>query len=150
MPHEAAALLDRATLELAFLRHLLGELARADQEVRPEELALIDALCPPDDLRRAGLIDAVGEPTALGVAASVRAIGELPKLLSEPERLAILGRLVALSTVDGHLDREEGSLLVLAMQLLEVPSSVFDAHLDTLTDVGTVELGAPVQIEDPE
>jgi uncharacterized tellurite resistance protein B-like protein len=135
-------------LKLAFLRHLLGEIARADQQVLPEEEALIDRLCPPDQLRRAGLIDALGEPTELGRAASVRALAELPTTLSEAEKLGVLGQLVELCVVDGHIDLEEGSLLVVASRLLGIPGDRFDAHLDTLTDhVGALDLDEPVHIE---
>lgn len=148
MPTSATSLGPEA-LKLAFLRHLLGEVARADHEVRPEEAALIDAVCPPDDLRRAGLVDALGQPTELGKAAGTRALVELPALMTEGEKLDMLTQLIELSVVDGQIDRNEGSVLLIAAELLGLSPSALDRHLDTLTEhVGALELDTPVQIED--
>lgn len=122
--------LDLEVLELAFLHHLLREVAGADGALGDREAALIEQVCPPDALRRAGLIDAQGEITELGRATSIRALAVLPDALSEPDKLGLVGRLGDLARIDGRVEVGERSLVVLAAQLLRVPVDVVTAHLD--------------------
>jgi uncharacterized tellurite resistance protein B-like protein len=141
--------IDDSTLELAFLRHVLHDLAAADRVLVDAEQALIARLCPPDRLRAAGLVDEAGAGTPRGEALRQRALDELPSRLSLEARCALITQLVELCVVDGQIDRAEGSLLFTASQLLGLRTSEFDAHLDTLTEhVGSIDLDQPVQIED--
>jgi uncharacterized tellurite resistance protein B-like protein len=135
---------DTEVLKLAFVWHLLGELARADGAVTADERALADRVCPREKLVSAGLADAAGEPTDNGREARSVAADRLRDALSREQKLALLTQLFELCVVDGQMDREEGSLLFLAGSLLGVRPSELDAHLDTLTEhVGEVELDAP-------
>lgn len=142
-PADDIVLGDPEALEIAFAWRLLEELARADGVVTREEEALSARLCPPAVLAAAGLVGADGQPTALGRAARARAPDALRVRLALPDKLRILGQLFELCVVDGQLDREEGSMLLVAAGLLGVRPWELDAHLDTLTDhVGAVDADA--------
>ena len=134
---------DVETMKLVFLRHVLEDMARADNVLTPDELAMIDRLCPPAQMREAGLLDDKDQLTPLGTELRNRAIDELPRVLPLEDRLAMVTSLVELAIVDGQLDRNEGSLLYLAATLLGV-ETVFDDHLDSLTDhVTSIDIGQP-------
>lgn len=125
---------DLDTLVLVFSRHLLDDLARADGELRDDERAMVEALAPTSRLRAAGLVDDEGRYTAAWHAARTEALERLADELPRDDKLALLTRLVELSIVDGDIDRDEGSLLVLAATLLGLPPSTLDGVLDALTE----------------
>ena len=134
-------MVDERILEMVFTRHVLDAIARADDHVRPDEAALIEQICPRGLLESAGLFDANGTPTRAYEEARKQALDLLPARLPLDRKLAIVTRLLQLCVVDGHLHRDESSLLWFAAQLLGVSHADFDRHLDTLTDhVGTVYL----------
>ena len=131
-------------LTLAFARHVLDEIARADATRTPEELALLEQLCPMERLRSAGLVDANDQFTPAWTEARAQALERLPRELSRSGKLTLLTSFFEMCVVDGHIDRDEGSMLFQTASLLGVRASELDAHLDTLTEhVGTVELDAP-------
>lgn len=121
--------LDLDELKLAFLQYMVGRVSGADQVVTAAEQARIDAICPPEALRRAGLTDGTGAPTELAEAARVRALMELPGALSEAERLALVSALASLATVDGAVDLREKSYVSTAGQLLCLSLPAIAAHL---------------------
>lgn len=131
-------------LTLAFARHVLDELARADETRTPEELALLEQLCPLERLRAAGLVDTNDQYTPAWTEARAQALERLPRELSRSGKLDLLTSFFEMCVVDGHIDRDEGSMLFQTASLLGIRASELDAHLDTLTEhVGTVELDAP-------
>lgn len=131
-------------LVLAFARHVLDELARADSERTAEELALIEQICPVERLRAAGLIDAGGAFTPAWTDARAQALLRLPAELARDAKMALLESFFEMCVVDGHIDRDEGSMLFQTASLLGIRPSELDAHLDTLTEhVGMIELDTP-------
>jgi uncharacterized tellurite resistance protein B-like protein len=131
-------------LALAFARHVLDELARADSERTAEELALIEQLCPTDRLKETGLMDAAGRFTPAWTDARAQALARLPAELAHDEKMGLLTSFFEMCVVDGQIDRNEGSMLFQTAALLGVRASELDAHLDTLTDlVGLVDLDTP-------
>ena len=131
-------------LALAFARHVLDDLALADRERTAEELALIERICPPERMRAAGLVDADGRFTPAWTEARAQALERLPNELSHEGKMGLLTTFFEMCVVDGHIDRDEGSILFQTATLLGIRPSELDAHLDTLTEhVGTIELGDP-------
>jgi uncharacterized tellurite resistance protein B-like protein len=134
---------DLDVLELAFTRHVLAEIAHADDELVTAEEALMERLCPSERLVQAGLLDENGQPTHLWQTARAQALERLPLERSLDDRLALVTRFLEMAVVDGHLHRDEGSLLFRAAQLLAITPHQFDVHLDSLTEhVGAVDLDA--------
>ena len=121
--------LDLDELSLAWLQDMLGRVADADGVVVAVERELIDAVCPPEALRRAGLADADGRPTALAEPATVRALRELKGALSEEARLRLVTSLAALAAVDGRVDLRETSYVAMAGYALGLSIPVLGAHL---------------------
>lgn len=137
--------LDLSVLKLAFTRHVLDEITRADRTLTREEQALVERVAPTSALRLHGLLDLVGQPTAAFHRARAEALERLPEELPLAEKLELVTAFLEACVVDGRIDRDEGSLMYLSSRLLGVTSVQFDAHLDSLTDhVGAVELDAPL------
>lgn len=139
---------DLDVLKLAFARHVLDQMARADAAVLPGEREVIERVAPTFGLQAAGLLDMAGKPTPAFHQARTQALERLPRELPKAAKLELVTAFLELAVVDGQIAREEGSLLWLAAELLGVSSSEFDAHLDTLTEhVGEVELEDATQDE---
>jgi hypothetical protein len=134
-------LTDERMLERVFTRNLVDAIARADDHVRPDEAELVERICPAGPLRAVGLLDDRGLPTPAFEAVRREALDLLPARLTLDRKLAIVGQLLDLCVVDGHLHRDESSLLFRAAQLLGVSPAQFDGYLDSVTEhVGSVEL----------
>jgi uncharacterized tellurite resistance protein B-like protein len=121
--------LDLDALKLAFLQYMLGRVGGADKVATAREKALFDTICPPESLRRSGLADAAGQPTALADPARIRALMVLPGALSEAERLRLITPLAELAAVDGSVDLREQSYVASAGQLLALSLSTIAEHL---------------------
>lgn len=133
---------DLDVLKLAFARHVLDQIARADATVDAGERDLIEQIAPTFGLQSAGLLDMSGRPTAAFHVARAQALERLPRELPTEGKLELVTQFLELCVVDGEIHRDEGSLLWRAADLLGLTPDEFDAHLDTLTDhVGEVELG---------
>lgn len=131
-------------LRLAFKKGILDEIARADRVFTDEEQRLVDRLCPPDELRAAGFLDASGQLTSWFHTRRAEAREVLRRELRTLHRLDLLTELLELCLVDGQLHRDEGSLLLRAARELAIDTHTLNAHLDTLDQVvGTVDLGEP-------
>jgi uncharacterized tellurite resistance protein B-like protein len=116
-------------LKLAYLQDMLGRIAGADGVIVAPEKDMIDAICPPEALQKAGLADADGKATALAESATVRAMMVLPGALSQEERLQLVTPLAALCAVDGSVDLREKSYVAMAGYLLGLSIPVLSAHL---------------------
>lgn len=127
--------------KLVFSRHFLLKLARVDAKLLPEERALLDEVCPLDQLVANGLMADDGTLTAAWVEHLERARRDLPVRLELADKLAMITRFVDMAVIDGDLHHDEGVVLLEAATELGVAPEEFDAHLDGLTDqVGQVEL----------
>lgn len=132
---------DLDVLKLAFARHVLDQIARADEAVVAGERELIERVAPTFGLQSAGLLDMAGQPTAAFHQARAQALDRLPRELPITAKLELVTAFLELCVVDGEIHRDESSLLWLAAELLGITPSEFDAHLDSLTEhVGQVEL----------
>jgi uncharacterized tellurite resistance protein B-like protein len=131
---------DIDTLKLAFSRHILDRIARADEHVHDNEQVLLGLLAPEGRMRDAGFLDDAGELTPEYDSARARALERLPVAMSLKEKLDLVSQFLDMCIVDGHIDRDEGSALFDAAQLLGVTPQQFDRHLSSLDLVGEVEL----------
>lgn len=130
-------------LLLAFSRHVLDQIARADETIAIEEKAFLEFTCPPDAME-AARFTTEGRLNRRFREARLEALERLPTELDLAAKLELVSTFLDMCIVDGQLDAGEGSLLYRAAELLEVTPSQFDAHLESLTEhVGSVELGEP-------
>jgi uncharacterized tellurite resistance protein B-like protein len=134
-----------ATLRLAFTRHVLDLIAQSDGQVVQAESDFVERTAPDSALAQAGLIDEFGARTVAFEEAREEALARLPVELSLAERLSLLDVFFELVLADGELDRGEGSMLFAAAKLLGITPQQFDQHLDSLDDVGQVDLDAPLE-----
>lgn len=128
-------------LKLAFTWHVARRVIDADGATHQDEAAWLAERFPADQLTRAGFIDTQGAPTSTFENALAEALEVLPTALHKPGRLALLETFLGASLADQELHHTEWSVLLEAAQQLGIQPHEFDAHLDTLDEVGSVDLG---------
>jgi uncharacterized tellurite resistance protein B-like protein len=139
---------ERGQLESVFAYHVVQSLVGADNLLTDSEVAFLQATYPLDQMVSDGFALETGELTDSFSAARSEALRWLPELLDLPQKLALVSTFMDACLVDGHLDRSESSMLVQASGLLGITPDEFDAHLDTMSSVGSIELPEP-EFEEP-
>jgi uncharacterized tellurite resistance protein B-like protein len=122
-------------LELALALHFARLVLDADEVIDSAELAFVERVFPTDRLVATGLIDARGALTPEFETARIRAVLELPAMLSLPRRLDLLATVYRAAVSDGDLDRREFSTLQACAGKLGVEPDLLSAHLDALSGV---------------
>lgn len=147
MPH------DLETRLLAFGYYTAREVVESDGVYDASELAFLDATWPRAQLQSHGLVDAAGTPTSELYEAYLEARGTLALEASMKQRLGVLSLLLKASVSDEHLDYNEGGVLFAAADVLDVPHNTLLAHMDTMDEVGDLDLPTPeddLELPEPE
>lgn len=135
---------DDRQLKIALAWHLVEGIVSADEAVAAGEIAYQETLFPRDVLEAEGFCDEDGVLTARLEEARQRALAELPGRLALADKLEIVTMCVDASVVDHDADLRELRALQAAVEVLHLSPLALDAHLDTLPQVGTIDLPDPV------
>jgi len=129
---------DVRLLQLAFTIHMAEQILGSDLDVVASEAAWLHETFPPELQSEAGFVGADGRPTARFYEARDRAVLELPTLLQEGDKLAVMELLVGAAAADGVLAAEESMALAHAAELLGVSHDAWTQHLDGLLASGAI------------
>ena len=125
---------ERETLRMkyAFAIRLVKNVIEADEKILPEEEAYFYECFPPEFLQVLQLSD-VEEQDRL----YTRAVEELPTLLSEDQKLELIGMFLGAGVSDGELDFREFGVVEAASAALGLPLERLVDYIDGL-------FGAPI------
>jgi uncharacterized tellurite resistance protein B-like protein len=110
---------DTAARRAAFLYHFTQEVMLADQRLHKQEVTLLTELNP--EMVAAGLMEPDGTLTGAYEAVLASAIGTLASALDEPDRRALLDKLLQAMAIDGDLDPKEWRVVHDAATALGLP-----------------------------
>lgn len=130
----------RGQLKLAFSWHVAREILDADMEIAEGEEQWMAKAFPREALVDAGFVDNGGHPTAYYETCLGEALVTLPDVLSFDEKILLVRTLFAGTLADDEFHHEEGNVLVKAAHLLGLNSDDIEQALETIEDVGEVEL----------
>ncbi len=132
-------------LKLAFGYHFVRLILETDAVITISETDYLQRIFPREQMSKVGFIGSDGGFTERHTEAMREAIERLPVELGLDERLEFLTTFLAASVADGEFDTEEGSVMMTAATMLAIPGDALDAHLESLDDVGTIDLPEPEQ-----
>lgn len=138
---------DLDVLRTVFAYHVVTEVIGADGVKTAEELTFLHRRWPRETLAKMGLVDAAGSLNATFHSALAKALDELPDLLGDEEKLALIETFWDASLADGHQDRNESAAVARAADLLKVPGHAWMSHLERKGDMGTIDLDDPDDIQ---
>lgn len=130
-------------LKLAFTYHMVRRIVGADGDFKVAEEQWMNQLFPASDLESCGFLEGRSFTPRFQEALQ-QAMAELPTRLDPPEKLELIETFLGATLADGTLQHTEGHVLLEAAQILGLSPAELDRHLDTLDDVGQVELDAPL------
>lgn len=130
-------------LKLAFAWHVAQRIVGADGDVQSTESGWLASNFPTSTLASSGFVDGSGAPTDVFEQALDEALRVLPTELTLAARLQLLETFLDASLADDELHHTEGGVLLEAAAMLGVTPQQLDAHLDTLDEVGSVDLDDP-------
>ena len=113
---------DREELVFVFGYLMAQRIVGADGDVHPREAQFLADQFPDAAMRRFGLRDADGRPTARWDHAVDEALLALPALLSVDERLDLVGSLWRAAQADSALHPDEAAAVAHGARLLGVPA----------------------------
>lgn len=134
---------DLKTLTMVFAYHVVGSVIAADGHTSSEEAVFLERKWPLDVMVDRGFIREDGSRTAEYRAAREMALADLPNILSQADKLALISTFMEAGLADGHLDREEAAVITRAAELLGLRSAEWMDHLAAADTLGDVELPDP-------
>jgi len=134
---------DLEQLKLAFAYSIVEEIVGADEKVDEAERRYLAEVFPSITLESCGFLDDQGELNDDYRAAVAASLEVLANALPLAKKFELIDMFMGASLADGEFHHEEGNVMVWASRLLGISSSELDQHLESLADVGSVDLDEP-------
>jgi len=130
-------------LKLAFGYHMARLILETDAVITHDEKDFLERLWPRSAVEAAGFLASDGGVTPKLTEAMRMAVDELPYRLSTDGKFELLRSLMSAVMADGVFESEEGGVFLQAAKLLGLPDERVDELLDSLDDVGSLDLPEP-------
>ena len=127
-------------LKLAFAYSIVEEIVDAGEEVDDAERKYLAETFPATSLASCGFLDENGKLNDDYRAAVEESLETLSGALALDDKFALVDIFMGASLADGEFHHEEGNVMVWAARLLGITSDQLDSHLDTIDEVGSVDL----------